>query len=68
MAASHYQSVLELAESLSPTEQLRLVQELIARASEESASVLELRGLGAELWEQIDGQAYVESERSSSAG
>jgi hypothetical protein len=52
--------------TLSPAEQLRLV-ELIARematASQGGAprmhSIMELHGLGAEIWESVDAQEYV---------
>jgi len=59
-----------MAESLSLDEQLRLIQELTANAgngasSEAPASVLELRGLGKEIWQGMDAQEYVRRERSS---
>jgi hypothetical protein len=69
MAASSYKSALQMAESLTREEQLRLIQELTAHAREgtssgEQASVLELYGLGQEIWQQMDAQAYVNRERS----
>ena len=36
--------------------------------SAEKVSVLELHGLGAEVWQGIDAQAYVDQERSSWIG
>jgi hypothetical protein len=70
MAAHAYQSALQMAESLSPEERLRLIEELSAHTSkgastETQHSVLELRGLGKEIWQGMDAQAYVNSERSS---
>jgi hypothetical protein len=69
MATAAYKNVLELAASLSQEEQLRLVHDLTARAETESPmprrSILELQGLGKEIWEGIDAQEYVNSERSS---
>ncbi len=51
-------------------EQLRFVQELMTtleqeRASGKTHSILELKGLGREIWKGIDAQAYVKRERSS---
>jgi hypothetical protein len=70
MAAHTYESALEMAESLSHDEKLRLIQELTARAGESDASepehsILELCGLGKEIWEGIDAQEYVNRERAS---
>jgi hypothetical protein len=70
MAAASYQSALQMAESLSREEQLRLIQELELHAqtdagSEEPASLLDLCGLGQEVWQQIDAQEYVNRERAS---
>jgi len=51
-------------------DRLRLVQRIIAEAAEEGAqegtghrSLLELEGLGADLWEGIDAQHYVDELR-----
>jgi len=70
MSAASYQSALEMAVSLSHEEQVRLIEELRARnAGEPGAgpkhSILELRGLGKEIWEGIDAQEYVNRERAS---
>ena len=70
MAAYTYENALQIAESLSADEQRRLIQELMARAakeepSEPKQSIMELRGLGAEIWEGIDAQEYVNGERAS---
>ena len=70
MAAISYESALSMAESLSPEEQLRLIKELKVRASEGVApepqhSIMELCGLGKEIWEGIDAQEYVNNERAS---
>jgi hypothetical protein len=59
-----------MAESLSHEEQLRLIRELKARAgkgasSEPKQSIMELRGLGKEIWQGIDAQKYVNNERAS---
>jgi hypothetical protein len=66
MAASSYESVLQMAEALSRDEQLRLIQELMwPHRAPERTSVLELYGLGAEIWHEMDAQEYVNRERSS---
>jgi hypothetical protein len=70
MAASTYEKALRIAESLSPEDRRRLLEELSGRAakdapSEPQHSIMELRGLGKEIWEGIDAQEYVNSERAS---
>jgi hypothetical protein len=70
MATASYKSALKLAVSLSQREQLRLIQELAARRNlepspEQPRSILELCGLGKEIWRGIDAQQYVRNERSS---
>jgi hypothetical protein len=70
MATTSYEDTLRMAESLSRDEQLRLIQELTAHAeaggaSDQKTSVLELCGLGQEVWRQMDAQEYVNRERAS---
>ena len=70
MATHTYKSALQIAESLSPDEQRRLLRELITRVTksapaEPQHSILEFRGLGKEIWEGIDAQEYVRNERAS---
>jgi hypothetical protein len=70
VATISYESALTIAESLSHEEQLRLIEELTARiregaASEPQHSIMELCGLGKEIWEGIDAQEYVNQERAS---
>jgi hypothetical protein len=70
MGMASYESILHLADSLSHDEKLRLIRELATRTEEESGptqerSVLELSGLGAELWNGVDAQEYVNHERAS---
>jgi hypothetical protein len=70
MATQTYESALQMAESLSLDEQRRLIEELAAHAgegatSEPQHSIMELRGLGKEIWEGIDAQEYVNRERAS---
>ena len=71
-----YEGVLNYARRLTDTEQLRLLEDLAAvirqqqteEAEESLHSLLELEGLGAELWEGIDPQKYIEEERKSWRG
>ena len=70
MAAYTYEKALRIAESLSPEDQRRLLEELSARAAKDAPtepqhSIMELRGLGKEIWEGIDAQEYVNNERAS---
>jgi len=68
MATAPYQSALDLARSLSDEEQARLVQELSSKptsTAKRPVSILDLAGLGAELWQQMDAQDFVRSERAS---
>ena len=70
LATLSYQNALTMAESLSHEERMRLIQELTALESEGSASepqhsIMELCGLGKEIWQGIDAQEYVNNERAS---
>lgn len=69
---SNYQDVLEQAKSLTPEEQLKLVEELsssirqlVTMTPKPKRSILELRGLGKDIWSGIDAQKYVNQERDS---
>jgi hypothetical protein len=59
-----YEGVLNYARHLSHEEQLRLLEDLAGLIRQQAAteepehSLLELEGLGAELWEGIDPQKY----------
>lgn len=70
---STYNQVLSQVESLTPDEQLRLIEELTAlvrsRVTPQSQhSILELEGLGKEIWNGIDAQEYVNRERGKCNG
>jgi len=69
MAVS-YEYILRNVESLSRAEQLRLISDLAEYLRSETApeahtSILELQGLGKEIWQGIDAQDYVNRERAS---
>jgi hypothetical protein len=71
MLAYTYRDILKQAEQLEPDEQLLLLEELAAMIRRQSAvqhkkhSILELRGLGKEIWQDIDVDKYLEEERNS---
>ncbi len=69
---SNYQELLQQAKSLTPEEQLKLVEDLsilmrqqLQMKSKPKRSILELRGLGKEIWGNIDAQEYINQERDS---
>ncbi|NEP13430.1 MAG: hypothetical protein F6K14_25130 [Symploca sp. SIO2C1] len=69
---STYHEVRSLAESLTPNEQIQLIEELLGSIRQRvtltpkpKRSILELRGLGKEVWHGIDAQDYVNQERDS---
>jgi uncharacterized protein YqhQ len=68
---STYHEVRRLAESLSPDEQMRLIElsglirQRVTLTRKPKRSILELRGLGKEIWNGIDAQEYVNQERDS---
>ena len=65
-----YYEVLERVQQLSPADQLRLLEELAALVRRQVVtrtrrSILELQGLGKEIWQGMDAQEYVDRERAS---
>lgn len=65
-----YTETLEQVRNLDPEDQLRLLEDIAMLVRQSLAgrprrSILELRGLGKEIWEGIDAQNYVEQERAS---
>lgn len=65
-----YEHILRDVESLSRAEQLRLISELtenlrLEATPEAHTSILDLQGLGKDVWQGVDAQDYVDSERSS---
>jgi hypothetical protein len=69
---SYYQEVLEQAKNLTLEEQLKLVEDLsilirqrVTMTPKPMRSILELRGLGKEIWQGIDAQEYINQERDS---
>ena len=69
---SNYQELLQQAKRLTPEEQLKLVEDLsilirqqLKMTPKPKRSILEVRGLGKEIWGNIDAQEYVNQERDS---
>ena len=63
--------VLDMSERLSPPDQLRLISLLSERLrhalppEHEPVDILSTIGLGADLWQGVDVDAYLEQERAS---
>ena len=73
MATAMYRYVLRQAELLSPDDQRRLAKELAERVDRhertgKKRSIMELEGLGKEIWQGIDAQEYVNQERDDWGG
>lgn len=67
---STYQEILKQARSLTPEEQLQLIDDLISIArhrvtSKPKRSIMEPRGLGKEICKGINAQEYINQERDS---
>lgn len=65
-----YQDIRRQVENLTPSEQLRLLEELAALVrhrmlAKPKRSIMELEGLGKETWQGLDAQAYVNQERAT---
>jgi hypothetical protein len=66
-----YKEVLTLARQLEIPDQLRLMQALLSGVRSEVGretpqhSILELKGVGREIWQGIDVERYIQEERAS---
>jgi dihydroneopterin aldolase len=70
MSDHAYLEVLNQVQQFSAEEKFRLLEDLMEllkrqMASKPSHSILELEGLGKEIWEGIDVDQYLEEERNS---
>jgi hypothetical protein len=67
--ATPYENARKSVEALGPADQLRLIAELTSRLSgrldRSPRSLLELEGLGEEVWQAVDVDEYLRRERSS---
>jgi hypothetical protein len=73
MSTDPYDEILNRAKGqLNAEQQQRLVEELAQHAARKNGpgrhSILELEGLGAEIWKGIDADEYVAKERDSWGG
>ena len=72
VSGREYHDLLDRVERLGSQEQLRLLGDIAAmlerRTSGSPTSILELRGLGKEVWDGVDAQEYVDRERASWSG
>ena len=73
MSAIDYHEIKNQVLSLTPEEQLRLIDEVLSVVrhrvmAKPQRSILELRGLGKEVWNGIDAQEYVDKERGKCNG
>lgn len=65
-----YREIRHQVENLTPDEQFRLLEELIMMVRrrifvKSRRSIMELEGLGKEIWNGLDAQEYVDQERAS---
>ena len=65
--ASHltFDELVEAASQLAPEERERLIRALTQPTLEPEHEITKLRGLGKEVWNNIDAQGYVNGERDS---
>ncbi len=72
MSADPYDDILKRAQELSTEQQQRLVDELAQEAGRKNDSqkhsIMELKGLGKEIWQGMDADEYVAKERDSWSG
>ena len=70
MTMSTYDQVLKMTKRLNLPEQLQLLETLSRMVRDQVTeakphSIMELEGLGAEIWQSVDAQAYIDQERAS---
>ena len=70
MSTTTYYQALSYIQRLTTDDQLRLLEELAAIVrnqvlSQPRQSILDLQGLGKEIWLDVDAQEYVDQERAS---
>ncbi len=73
MATPTYEDVLQGARQLHAEDQLALLEALASMlrqtiASRPRRSILELQGLGKQIWHEMDAQEYVNRERDAWSG
>ncbi len=73
MSTYAYDEILEQIQRLTPDQKLQLLEDVAAMLRHQvrarpKHSIMELEGLGKEIWEGIDAQEYVNQERASWRG
>ena len=67
-----HNDVLTMIQKLDAEDQLQLIEELAVilrnRVTKKKHSLLELKGLGKEIWKGMDAQEYVDRERGAWGG
>jgi hypothetical protein len=69
MSKEEYRTVRNQAQRLSTDEQFQLLEDLVVmvrKNSQPQHSILELEGLGKEVWEGVDVEEYIRESRGSS--
>ena len=71
MTTAEYEQIASMARQLGLKERLQLLQELLGTISSDvdktgsKHSIFELKGVGAEMWREIDVDEYIRQERAS---
>ena len=70
MTETTYNDILDMAQRLDPKEQLQLLESLAVTIRQQidkksKRSILELQGLGKEIWKDTDPGKYIQEERES---
>ncbi len=70
MPTTDYYELLQRVRHLEPAEQVRLLKDLTTLVHNQISgrpqqSILDLQGIGKEIWSTIDAQEYVDQERAS---
>ncbi len=70
MSTEDYDEILEQVQLLTLDDQLRLLEDIASMLRQQFTtqpkhSIMELEGLGKEIWEGIDVEKYIEEERNS---
>jgi hypothetical protein len=70
MLTNAYYEVLSLVQRLTPVDQFRLLEESAALVRRQvttraQRSILELQGVGKEIWRGADAQEYIDQERAA---
>jgi hypothetical protein len=67
-----HSELLAIIQNLDTDEQLKLLEEVAVivrnKVKAKKHSILELKGLGKEIWDSVDAQEYVDKERDSWTG